>query len=215
MVSDVQIEPLWRALGKERAKALPAFHAFTGADNTGRIFRIGKATWLKVCLKADEYSVKLWSQCDWRNAVSPGIHVQLTHPRGSTSRQSLNCDGISSANIWQKVTSSLQHLELWSSTSWESMSKQQYGHRQPLLCRIYSWILCKMDTTLGWHAQTSEQRSSLLKPVILELVQCSANLTAPLGGAPAELRTVLCQFSSQCHNDDHSQAVMYESDDDD
>ncbi|KAK5929735.1 hypothetical protein CgunFtcFv8_010949 [Champsocephalus gunnari] len=50
----VQIEPLWRALGKERAKALPAFHAFTGADNTGRFSRIGKATWLQIYLKADK-----------------------------------------------------------------------------------------------------------------------------------------------------------------
>ncbi|KAK5907200.1 hypothetical protein CesoFtcFv8_005077 [Champsocephalus esox] len=50
----MQIEPLWRALGKERAKALPAFHAFTGADNTGRFSRIGKATWLQIYLKADK-----------------------------------------------------------------------------------------------------------------------------------------------------------------
>ncbi|KAJ4942895.1 hypothetical protein JOQ06_005407, partial [Pogonophryne albipinna] len=50
----VQIEPLWRALGKERAKALPAFHAFTGADNTGKFSHIGKATWLQIYLKADE-----------------------------------------------------------------------------------------------------------------------------------------------------------------
>ena len=40
----VQIEPLWRALCKERAKTLPAFHAFTGVDNTGRFSCIGKAT---------------------------------------------------------------------------------------------------------------------------------------------------------------------------
>ncbi|KAJ4939708.1 hypothetical protein JOQ06_029151 [Pogonophryne albipinna] len=50
----VQIEPLWRALGKERAKALPAFYTFTGADNTGRFSRIRKATWLQIYLKADE-----------------------------------------------------------------------------------------------------------------------------------------------------------------
>jgi len=37
------IEPIWRTIEAERAKALPAFHAFTGADNTGRFSRIGKA----------------------------------------------------------------------------------------------------------------------------------------------------------------------------
>ena len=38
MVSGVQqIKPLWTALGPEKAKALPALHAFSGADNTGRV----------------------------------------------------------------------------------------------------------------------------------------------------------------------------------
>ena len=51
---DIDIEPLWRAVGKERAMTLPAFHVFTGADNIGRLSRIGKATWLQVYLKTDE-----------------------------------------------------------------------------------------------------------------------------------------------------------------
>src|SRR6218665_337198 len=49
----MRIDPIWRAIGPERAKAFPAFHAFNGADNTGRFSRIGKATWLKVYMKAD------------------------------------------------------------------------------------------------------------------------------------------------------------------
>ncbi len=53
MVSGVmEIEPIRRVIGAERAKALPAFHAFTGADNTGRFYRIGKATWLQAYMKA-------------------------------------------------------------------------------------------------------------------------------------------------------------------
>ena len=42
----VRIDPIWRAIGVERA--FPAFHAFTGADNTGRFSRI-----LQVYMKAD------------------------------------------------------------------------------------------------------------------------------------------------------------------
>ena len=38
------IKRIWTNLGPERAKSLPAFHAFTGSDNTGRFSRIGKAT---------------------------------------------------------------------------------------------------------------------------------------------------------------------------
>jgi len=51
------IVQIWRAIGTERAKALPALHAFTGADNTGRFSRIGKATWLQVNMKADRDSM--------------------------------------------------------------------------------------------------------------------------------------------------------------
>ena len=55
MVSGVQqIKPLCTALGPEKAKALAAFHAFSGADNTGRFARIGKATWIKLFLESDD-----------------------------------------------------------------------------------------------------------------------------------------------------------------
>ena len=50
----VHIAPVWRALGPARAKALSAFHAFTGADNTRRFSRVGKATWLQAYLRTDE-----------------------------------------------------------------------------------------------------------------------------------------------------------------
>ena len=51
MASSVQhVEPLWTALGPDRAKALPGLHAFSCGDNTGRFARIGKSTWLKLFL---------------------------------------------------------------------------------------------------------------------------------------------------------------------
>ena len=34
----LEIEPIWNALGREKATALMAFHAFTGADNVGRLW---------------------------------------------------------------------------------------------------------------------------------------------------------------------------------
>ena len=54
MVSGVvEVNPIWAALGADRAKGLPAFHAFTVADNTGRFSRIGKTIWLNTYLKTD------------------------------------------------------------------------------------------------------------------------------------------------------------------
>jgi len=49
----VDIEPIWTALGKEKAQALPIFHAFTGADNLGKFSGIGKTKWFEQYLKAD------------------------------------------------------------------------------------------------------------------------------------------------------------------
>ena len=54
----MHIEPIWKALGLEKAKALPAFHAFIGADNTGRFTRIGKRTWFKLFMEADKEIIK-------------------------------------------------------------------------------------------------------------------------------------------------------------
>ena len=49
----IRIQPIWTAVGAERAKAWLAFHAFTGTNNTRRFSRIDKTTWLQVYMKAD------------------------------------------------------------------------------------------------------------------------------------------------------------------
>ena len=37
----LEIEPIWSALGRDKAAALLVFHAFTGADNVGRFSGLG------------------------------------------------------------------------------------------------------------------------------------------------------------------------------
>ena len=60
-----QIEPLWAALGPDRAKALPGLHAFSRADNTGRFARIGKPTWFKLLTEAEDDVIEaLCMLCD-------------------------------------------------------------------------------------------------------------------------------------------------------
>ena len=60
-----QIEPLWAALGPDRAKALPGLHAFSGADNTGRFARISKPTWFKLFMEAEDDVIEaLCTLCD-------------------------------------------------------------------------------------------------------------------------------------------------------
>ena len=115
----VRIDPIWSAIGAERAKALPAFHAFTGTDNIGRFSRIGKATGMQVYMKADRNVISSLQMLSTEVEVNDTMLANLasfvcvayTPPTASASMPSLNCGGIFSASIWQKVTSCLLPLE--------------------------------------------------------------------------------------------------------
>ncbi len=51
MVSGIiDISDIWAQLGERKANALPALHAFSGADTTGRFSRVGKVKWFKLYL---------------------------------------------------------------------------------------------------------------------------------------------------------------------
>ena len=53
MVSGViDVEPIARALGRQRVNALPALHAFSGSDTVGKFNQLGKAMWLKIFMKS-------------------------------------------------------------------------------------------------------------------------------------------------------------------
>ena len=53
MVSGViDVEPIARALGRQMAHALPALHAFSGADTVGKFNHLGKATWMNIFMKS-------------------------------------------------------------------------------------------------------------------------------------------------------------------
>jgi len=70
-----QIEPLWAALGPDRAKALPGLHALSGADNTARFARIGKPTWFKLFMEAEDVIEAPCMLCD---DVDMSEDLQLT-----------------------------------------------------------------------------------------------------------------------------------------
>ena len=98
----IRIEPIWTATGAERVKASPAFHAFTGADNTGRLCCIGKATRLQVYMKTERECNQFCTHAFNRGGSDKTVlcfTVQPIPPKASTSRPYPNCDGISSASI--------------------------------------------------------------------------------------------------------------------
>lgn len=54
----LQIKQFWDNLGPNKAKALPALHAISGADNTGRCARVVKATWFKIFPEAQDENIE-------------------------------------------------------------------------------------------------------------------------------------------------------------
>ena len=50
---EIKLQPIVRALGPEKATALSAFHAFSGADNTGCFAGKGKSSCWGAFMEAD------------------------------------------------------------------------------------------------------------------------------------------------------------------
>ncbi len=61
----------------DRAKALPAFHAFTGADNSVKFSRIGKATWLQHYVSANQDIIESFQMLISCSEVSDGMLTSL------------------------------------------------------------------------------------------------------------------------------------------
>ena len=48
----IDVEPIARAHGRQRANTLPALHTFSGADTVGKFNQLGKAAWLNIFMKS-------------------------------------------------------------------------------------------------------------------------------------------------------------------
>ena len=66
----LQIQPIWTALGVDRVKGSPIFHAFTGADNTERFSGMDKTTWFKIHLKAESDIIQGFQMLSENNDVT-------------------------------------------------------------------------------------------------------------------------------------------------
>ena len=53
----LEIEPIWSALGQDKAAALPVFFAYTGVDNVGWFSGLGKTKWFQQYMKVDRHII--------------------------------------------------------------------------------------------------------------------------------------------------------------
>lgn len=221
----VQIEPLWLALGKERAKALASLSCIYWGWQYRKVLPhrqgnlaagLPQSRWIYCQSSADAFG---WSRCDQRNAVSPGILCMCSLLTQGDQHQ---------GNLSTAMASLLQtYGRKWQAPSNTSPTAlKQHMLRVHVQTTVWAQAALQdpqLDPLQNGYYQHSD---GMLKPVttdvlpaILELVQCKCKSDCSSGRCSCRAKdlacTDMCQCSSQCPNDDDSQAVMYESNDDD
>ena len=221
------IEPIWRAIGSERAKALPAFHAFTGADNTGRFSRIGKATWLQVYMNADKDVISSLQMLSTEEEVTETMLATLA---------SFVCAAYSPKGIYIKSISELRwhlfckHMAESNKLPPTLGALRQHVLRVHIQARVWGQAsIALQDSQMdplqnGYHKESDGQ----LKPTmtdalpapkaIIEMVSCQCKRDCSSARCSCRKNnlscTDLCQCGSACQNDEDTQD-KYETDDDD
>ena len=220
MASSVQqIEPLWAALGPDRAKALPGLHAFSGADNTGRFARIGKATWFKLFMEAEDVIEALCTLCDVAD-MSEDLQLTLVQ---------YICIQVSSISelrwhLFCKYMAESEKLPLTLGTL------KQHILRARVQARIWGQAAVHQQELLdplenGYHRDSDDGQ---LKPTttdvppapeaIVEMVRCQCKGNCSSNRCSCKSKnlpcTDLCLCNTQCENDADTHYDNRESDDD-
>ena len=215
------IQPIWTAIGAERAKALPAFHAFTGADNTGRFSRIGKATWLQMYMKADTDVISSLQMLSTEAEVTETMLATLA---------SFVCAAYSPKGIYIKTISELRwHLFCKHMAESDKLpptlgALRQHVMRVHIQARVWGQAsIALQDPQLdplhnGYHKESDGQ----LKPTmtdalpapkaIIEMVNCQCKTDCSSGRCSCRTKnlscTDLCHCGSECQNDEEHRTSM-------
>ena len=230
MVSGViNVQPIWTALGAERAKALPAFHAFTGADNTGKLSRVGKATWLQVYLKTGEDVINSLQMLSDATEVTEDVISTL----GTFVSAAYSPKGIQIKTIpelrWHLFCKHMAESDKLPPT---------LGALKQHILRAHIQAIVWGQASIAWQEFLDplqngfyKDKDGKVKPVtseilpapaaIIEMIRCQCKTDCSSNRCSCRSMdltcTDLCQCSTQCQNDEDSQDCisMDESDDDD
>ena len=78
MVSGViDVEPIVRALDRQRANALRALHAFSGADTVGKFNQLGNAMWLKLFMTSGSDTISALEQFSLSLPLFPFVRGEV------------------------------------------------------------------------------------------------------------------------------------------
>lgn len=221
----VDIGPIWRALGKEKAQALPIFHAFTEADNVGKFSGIGKPKWFQQYMKADidlpRAFMKLPVEGDLtvKNELAKFVCSRYC-PKGvyiasiPYLRWHLFCKQLAESNKLPPTLGALEeHINCvrLQSRVWCQATLMQQQPFEPL--------------TFGYYKDTGGQILPVTTKIlpapqaIIELVRCQCKTNCSTQRCSCRKNdltcTELCSCDTECANDEDCNITIDDSDDDD
>ena len=222
----VDIEPIWRALGKEKVQALPMFHAFTGADNIGKFSGIGKTQWFQEYMKADVDLPRSLMKLPLEGDLMQEVKAELTKfvcsrycPKGVriTSlpdlRWYLFCKQLAESNKLPPTLGALEeHIKRvrLQSRVWCQATIMQQQPFDPL--------------KFGYYKGTSDQMLPVTTKVlpapqaIFELIRCQCKTNCSTQRCSCRRNnlpcTELCLCNIECANDEDSNIENEDSDND-
>ena len=221
----VDIGPIWRALGKQKAQALVMFHAFTGSDNIGKFSGIGKATWFQQYIKADMALPRAFMELPVDGDLTQEVKDELTKfvclrycSKGVqiTSipdlRWHLFCKQLAESNRLPPTLGALEeHIKCvrLQSRVWSQATVMQQQPFDPL--------------KFGYYKDTSGQLLPVTTEVlpapqaIIQLVRCQCKSNCSTQRCSCNRNdlpcTELCLCDSECTNDENYNIGSDDSDD--
>lgn len=201
---------------------MPAFHAFTGADNTGRFSCIGKATWLQVYMKADRNVISNLQMLSTEAEVTETMFASLASFVCAT-----RCAAYSPKGIYIKTIPELRwHLFCKHMTESDKLPPTLAALRKHVLrvhiqAKVWGQAsIALQDPQLdplqnGYHKESDGR----LKPTmtdalpapktIIEMVSCQCKTDCSSVRCSCRTNnlscTDLCKCGSECQNDEDTQ----------
>ena len=222
----LEIEPLWVALGPDRAKALPGLHAFTGTDTTGRFARIGKSTWFRLFMEAEDHVIEALRTLHDDEDVSEDLKKSLAQfvctayrPKGillssiPELRWHLFCKYMAESDKLPPTLGALEQHILRARVQARAWSQAALPQQV---------LLDPLKNGYGWDSEKQLKPTTTHVPpapdAIVEMVrcQCRGNCTSNRCSCNANSLpcTDLCLCNTQCENDADTHYGNRESDDD-
>lgn len=213
----IEIGLVYNGLGPERASALPGFHAFTGADNTGAFYGKGKLTCWKVFENAEAQVISAFTELgkttELKECVTTGLELfvcQLYSPLTKLKETAdlrwwmFNKKGCESSKLPPTKAALHQSILRAHHQSW-IWNHDNIANPERLPPENYGWML-END-----NSRDFQPRMTTLPPAptaIIELVKCSCSKSRCASRCSCKSHGLRCTELCQCTTEDEDNTCL-------